>query len=68
MHQNEIRADMLVEEVVSQFPATVPVFMDHGLPCIVCGEPVWGTIEENARRYDIDLETLVKALQEAVSK
>jgi len=48
-----IRPDDLVEDVVQRSPQTVRVFMSHRFPCLVCGEPVWGTIRENAERNGI---------------
>ena len=60
----------LVEDLVSAHPATVRVFMDHSFPCLVCGEPVWGTIAENARRNglsDQQLEALLDDLNRIIS-
>ena len=65
-----IHSDDLVEDVVETYPETVRTFMDHNFPCLVCGEPVWGTIEENARRNGIVGEafhTLMRALNQTVS-
>ena len=38
--------------------------MDFGLPCLVCGEAFWGTIEELTRQKDVNIEELVKKLNE----
>ncbi len=59
----------LVEDVVAKYPKTVRVFMAHSFPCLVCGEPVWGTIGENADRNALkpeQQEKLIQALNEAV--
>lgn len=59
----EITAEMTVEEVVTRFPETVHIFYKYGLPCIACGEPVWGTIAENAKRYRVrNLSALLEEL------
>ena len=63
-----ITADSLVEEVIADYPDTVKIFMDHGLPCILCGEPVWGTIRENADRKKIPLEPLIRDLEACISQ
>ena len=62
MSEDPIKAEDLIEEIVSLYPQTVRVFMDHGLPCLVCGEPLWGTVAENAERYKADLTSLLKDL------
>ena len=66
----KIKPEDLVEDVIQQYPATVRVFMDHDFPCLVCGEAIWGTVAENAERYDIrgeKFDQLMKALNETVS-
>ncbi len=60
----------LVEDVVARYPASVKVFMNHRFPCVVCGEPVWGTIAENAGRNnlsDSELQDLLDDLNRLVN-
>lgn len=38
-----------IEDLVEHVPGIVSYLIDQGLPCIVCGQPVWGTLEEMAR-------------------
>ena len=38
-----------VEDLVDAYPGAVSLMIRHNLPCFVCGEPVWGTIDELAR-------------------
>lgn len=60
----------LVEDVVTRYPALIKVFMSHRFPCLVCGEPVWGTIAENARRNnlsELDLQALLDDLNQLVN-
>jgi hypothetical protein len=59
----EVTPEMSVEEVVMRYPKSVPIFFAHGLPPIACGEPVWGTIAENAAKRNLaDLDTLIREL------
>lgn len=37
-----------VEDLVEQHPQAIGMFIEQGLPCVVCGEPFWGTIAELA--------------------
>jgi hypothetical protein len=44
-----ITGNMLIEEIVEQFPETIGPMQEMGVQCIKCGEPVWGTLEEKVR-------------------
>ncbi len=59
----DVTGETTVEEVVSRYPKTVPAFFHHGLPPIACGEPLWGTIAENAAKQSVaDLGALIRDL------
>ena len=61
-----ITVDDTIENVLARFPQTLKVFQDFGIPAIACGEPIWGTISENAAQYKVDdIEALMKALNES---
>ncbi len=52
-----------IEELVDGVPRVVSYLIDRGLPCIVCGQPSWGTLEELAREKgysDEDITQLVE--------
>lgn len=38
-----------IEELVESYPFAVRYLMDKRIRCIMCGEPVWGTLEEAAK-------------------
>ncbi|MCS7081639.1 MAG: DUF1858 domain-containing protein [Bacteroidetes bacterium] len=60
-----IGPETTIEHIVRDHPELVPVLMDHGIVCVVCGEPVWGTLEEVAASKGIrDLEPILRALRE----
>ncbi len=64
----KITKDMQVADVVLRYPDTVQIFFKHGIPAIACGEPIWGTIEENAQKYGVkDLDALLQELNTQVS-
>jgi len=65
---NKITKDMTVEEVLEKFPQMVEVFMKFNVPCLVCGEPLWGTIEEVAKKYNVDLAELLFSLNGATDE
>lgn len=35
-----------IEDLVSKLPESVNYFMEKGIRLLICGEPIWGTIEE----------------------
>ncbi len=53
-----------VEDLLAVYPHLAKVFVEFGLPCYVCGEAFWGTIEELAQRYNVDTDRLIKVLKE----
>lgn len=64
----KITKETTIEEVFEKFPETVGTFMDYKIPSLVCGEPLWGTVEEAAQKYNVGLDTLLKSLNEVVRK
>ena len=48
MEKPEITPDITIEELIDHYPATTAFLIGRGLPCIVCGEPVWGSLKELA--------------------
>jgi len=51
-----------IEELREAHPELVGFLIEHDLPCVVCGEPFWGTLEELARQKgwdDIRIDALV---------
>lgn len=39
-----ISASMPVEDLLERYPAATRLLLQRGVPCLVCGEPVWGTL------------------------
>lgn len=60
-----IKKDILIEDLIDRYPFSVKYLMEKGIRCIMCGEPVWGTLEEAAKEKNFDdttIEILVKEL------
>jgi methionine synthase II (cobalamin-independent) len=65
MAEQVITKDTTIEELIEIVPASVKYLMEKGIRCIVCGEPIWGTLEEAAKEKgfsDKDIEGFVKDL------
>ena len=68
-----ITKDMLIEEIIEKYPSTVGPLTDMGVQCFVCGEPTWGTLEENViskglTNLDEILDVLNKVAEEEEKK
>ena len=62
----EITKDISIEELIETIPASVEYLMKEGIRCIVCGEPIWGSLEEAAEEKGFkaeDIERFVNDLQ-----
>lgn len=49
-----ITADMLIEEIVEKYPETIKPLQEMGVQCMICGEPVWGSLADRAREKNLD--------------
>jgi len=64
-----ITEDMEIEEIISQYPQTIQPMSEMGIQCILCGEPVWGTLREKAFEKNLsNLPEIVRKLNEIISK
>jgi len=54
----KITKDILIEDLVENFPFSVDYLSKKGIRCIRCGEPIWGTLEEAAKEKDFSDETI----------
>ena len=50
MAKPEITRDILIEELVNNYAFSVRYLMEKGIRCIMCGEPILGTLEEADRK------------------
>lgn len=60
-----VHRETLIEELVAVLPEAVSYLMQQGIRCMVCGEPMWGSIEQAAREKGFSaeqIETFVRDL------
>ena len=62
-----ITKSMPIGEVVEKHPEAVSVFLQHGLMCFGCAIARFEDIEQGALAHGIDVDALVKDLNEAIS-
>lgn len=66
-----IRRDISMEELVTILPESVRYLMDRGIKPIVCGEPIWDTLEGAARAKgfsDERIDEMVRELSELLQQ
>ncbi len=61
-----ITKDMSIMEVVQKYPDTVDVFINSGMGCLGCAAAHFENIEQGAMAHGIDVDALMKGLNEAV--
>jgi len=59
---------MLVEEVLRRYPQTAEIFQELNLPCVGCWLTDTHTIADVAAIYELDLESLMRQLREAIGE
>jgi len=62
-----ITKDIKIEEVVTQYPETMMVFMKHGLHCVGCHVSAFESIEDGAIAHGINVDALVADLNKVIS-
>ncbi|MFH1372585.1 MAG: DUF1858 domain-containing protein [bacterium] len=43
-----ITVDIQIDELIRRYPDAIAYLIRNDLPCVVCGEPFWGTLIELA--------------------
>ncbi len=65
---NKISAATRVEEILTEYPSLSRTFIELGMPCLVCGEPFWGTVAELSKQYGANSEELIGRLNDKISE
>ena len=63
-----ITKDMSIGTIVQSHPQTVRVFLNHGLMCVGCAAARFETLEQGATAHGIDVDALVKDLNQVVAQ
>ncbi|OIO99260.1 MAG: DUF1858 domain-containing protein [Bacteroidetes bacterium CG2_30_33_31] len=65
-----ISKEISIEELTENLPESIKYLMNEGIRCIVCGEPIWGSLEEAALEKGFssnDIERFIAELQAIAS-
>ncbi|GAB1403719.1 hypothetical protein MASR1M74_08970 [Lentimicrobium sp.] len=63
----DISPDITIEELIDHYPAANAFLIGRGLPCIVCGEPVWGTLKQLARDKKLNEDQILQLVEDLKS-
>lgn len=67
---SEITEKITIEDLVTAHPRAVSFLMEHGIRCILCGEPAWGTLGDALREKGFTAdrkEEVVRMLRDHLS-
>jgi hybrid cluster-associated redox disulfide protein len=65
--ENKITKEMTFGEVLSKYPETVKTFFMYGMHCFGCHLAVDETIEQGALAHGVDVDKLMKDLNETAT-
>ena len=66
-----ISKNILIEELIDKYPSSINFLMNTGIKCVVCGEPIWGTLEDAANEKgfsDQELNEIINELNGQIEK
>ena len=63
-----IEKSILIEDLVEKYPELVGPLKDEGIVCLACGEPVWGTLAEQAEEKGLtDIDGIVERMNQKLN-
>jgi len=63
-----ITKDMIIKDIVEKYPETLNVFGQFNMGCLGCSGALFETLEQGANAHGIDVNAMVKALNEKINK
>ena len=64
-----ITKDMLIEDLVQEHPKLVGPLKVEGIVCLACGEPVWGSLEEQAKDKGLtNIDEIIERMNKILSE
>ena len=71
MTKKLITKEMWVEEILEKYPTAQEFLAKKNIVCVMCGEPVWGSIKELMQDKDFsdeEIDTIIKELNEFIKE
>lgn len=58
---------LLVDDVMSRWPATIRVFLDFRMSCVGCPIASFHSVDEACREHGVDRDSFMAALRNAIA-
>jgi len=71
MAEKLITKEMWVEEILEKYPAIQEFLSKKNIVCVMCGEPVWGSLKELMQDKDFsdeEINTIIKELNKFIKE
>ena len=59
-----ITKEIAIEDLIEDVPTSVKYLMEQGIRCVVCGEPIWGSLEEAAEEKGFNDDDILRFVDE----
>ena len=64
-----IQKEMLIEDLVQEYPQLIGPLKTEGIVCLACGEPLWGTLEEQAKEKGLEnIDAIIQRMNKLLSE
>jgi hypothetical protein len=66
-----IERSISVEDLLERHPDANRILIHSGVPCLVCGEPFWGTLEEVIRgsgKTEDEIDAVISELRKELDR
>ena len=60
----QVNKDIWIDELLEKYPQSQEFLSKKGIVCVMCGEPVWGTLEEQMGEKEFSVEKMNKIVDE----
>ena len=64
--KEEITKNMLMGDIVREYPKAINVLLKQGINCIGCHIATWETLEQAATSHGVDVNNLLKKLNDTI--
>ncbi len=59
-----ITKDIQIEDLIVRLPHSVSYLREKGIICVVCGEPVWGSLNDLATQKELSEDKIGQIVKE----
>jgi hypothetical protein len=64
---SQISRTIEIDDLIDHYPFALHYLCQKGIRCVVCGESIWGTLEEAAREKGFDENAIDEIVNELIT-